>query len=118
MAPTFAVSQGDGSARALVGRQGIARVLHALWSAPSGAARSTKRPCALREPRLYGGRGLRRLRQHHRHVCAQTRQLSLSSYDRLFPNQDRMPKGGFGNLIALPLQKNHVSRDLGVGLKC
>lgn len=39
------------------------------------------------------------------HVCAQTRQLSLSSYDRLFPNQDRMPKGGFGNLIALPLQK-------------
>jgi superfamily II DNA or RNA helicase len=26
-------------------------------------------------------------------------------YDRLFPNQDRMPKGGFGNLIALPLQK-------------
>lgn len=39
------------------------------------------------------------------HVCAQTRQLTLSSYDRLFPNQDRMPKGGFGNLIALPLQK-------------
>jgi hypothetical protein len=23
-----------------------------------------------------------------------------------FPNQDTMPKGGFGNLIALPLQKN------------
>ncbi|HVR49686.1 MAG TPA: DEAD/DEAH box helicase family protein, partial [Pseudorhodoferax sp.] len=39
------------------------------------------------------------------HVCAQTRQLKLSSYDRLFPNQDTMPKGGFGNLIALPLQK-------------
>ena len=31
-------------------------------------------------------------------------QLSLGSYDRLFPNQDTMPKGGFGNLIALPLQ--------------
>lgn len=31
-------------------------------------------------------------------------QLSLDSYDRLFPNQDTMPKGGFGNLIALPLQ--------------
>src|SRR5207247_3659955 len=29
----------------------------------------------------------------------------LASYDRLFPNQDTMPKGGFGNLIALPLQK-------------
>ncbi len=32
-------------------------------------------------------------------------QLSMESYDRLFPNQDTMPKGGFGNLIALPLQR-------------
>lgn len=32
-------------------------------------------------------------------------QLSMGSYDRLFPNQDIMPKGGFGNLIALPLQR-------------
>ncbi|MFC1749575.1 DEAD/DEAH box helicase family protein, partial [Pseudomonadota bacterium] len=39
------------------------------------------------------------------HTCNHTRQLELSSYDRLFPNQDTMPKGGFGNLIALPLQK-------------
>ncbi len=39
------------------------------------------------------------------HTCARTRQLSLSSYDRLFPNQDTLPKGGLGNLIALPLQK-------------
>jgi len=31
-------------------------------------------------------------------------QLGLDSYDRLFPNHDTMPKGGFGNLIALPLQ--------------
>lgn len=31
-------------------------------------------------------------------------QLSMGSYDRLFPNQDTMPRGGFGNLIALPLQ--------------
>ena len=38
-------------------------------------------------------------------TCARTRQLRLASYDRLFPNQDTMPKGGFGNLIALPLQK-------------
>ncbi len=38
-------------------------------------------------------------------TCDHTRQLKLSSYDRLFPNQDTMPKGGFGNLIALPLQK-------------
>ena len=32
-------------------------------------------------------------------------QLAMESYDRLFPNQDTMPKGGFGNLIALPLQR-------------
>ena len=38
-------------------------------------------------------------------TCARTRQLKLGSYDRLFPNQDTMPKGGLGNLIALPLQK-------------
>jgi len=31
--------------------------------------------------------------------------IPFKSYDRLFPNQDTMPKGGFGNLIALPLQK-------------
>ncbi|MEK6587541.1 MAG: DEAD/DEAH box helicase family protein, partial [Chloroflexota bacterium] len=30
--------------------------------------------------------------------------LSLESYDRFFPSQDTLPKGGFGNLIALPLQ--------------
>lgn len=39
------------------------------------------------------------------HTCSRTRQLKLASYDRLFPNQDTMPKGGFGNLVALPLQK-------------
>lgn len=39
------------------------------------------------------------------HTCNRTRQLKLTSYDRLFPNQDTLPKGGFGNLIALPLQK-------------
>ena len=32
-------------------------------------------------------------------------QLSMDSYDRLFPNQDTVPKKGLGNLIALPLQK-------------
>ena len=30
--------------------------------------------------------------------------LSFASYDRMFPNQDTMPSGGFGNLISLPLQ--------------
>lgn len=30
--------------------------------------------------------------------------ISFDSYDRFFPNQDKIPEGGFGNLIALPLQ--------------
>ena len=34
-------------------------------------------------------------RRHH---------IGLDSYDRFFPNQDTLPKGGFGNLIALPFQ--------------
>lgn len=35
-------------------------------------------------------------------------EIGLDSYDRMFPNQDTMPKGGFGNLIALPLQGGPV----------
>lgn len=34
-----------------------------------------------------------------------TGQLNLRSYDRMFPNQDTLPRKGYGNLIALPLQK-------------
>jgi superfamily II DNA or RNA helicase len=37
-------------------------------------------------------------------TMARRHQLSMRSYDRLFPNQDTLPRGGFGNLIALPLQ--------------
>lgn len=37
--------------------------------------------------------------------------LSVASYDRLFPSQDMLPHGGFGNLIALPLQRE--ARQLG-----
>jgi hypothetical protein len=36
-------------------------------------------------------------------TMARRHQLSMQSYDRLFPNQDTLPRGGFGNLIALPL---------------
>ena len=32
-------------------------------------------------------------------------EIRFKSYDRLFPSQDTMPRGGLGNLIALPLQK-------------
>jgi hypothetical protein len=46
-------------------------------------------------------------------TCAMNRrhELNFKSYDRFFPNQDTLPKGGFGNLIALPLQK--AARDQG-----
>ncbi|RRD03087.1 helicase [Arachnia propionica] len=38
-----------------------------------------------------------------RDAMAQRGTMELNSYDRLFPNQDRMPEGGYGNLIAAPL---------------
>lgn len=44
-------------------------------------------------------------------TMARRHELSLESYDRLFPNQDTLPRGGFGNLIALPLQ--HGARQRG-----
>ena len=31
-------------------------------------------------------------------------EIGFNSYDRFFPSQDTLPNGGFGNLIALPLQ--------------
>jgi superfamily II DNA or RNA helicase len=31
-------------------------------------------------------------------------EMGFDSYDRFFPSQDTLPRGGFGNLIALPLQ--------------
>jgi hypothetical protein len=36
-------------------------------------------------------------------------EIGLDSYDRLFPSQDTMPTGGFGNLIALPFQARAAS---------
>jgi len=38
-------------------------------------------------------------------------EVGLDSYDRLFPNQDTLPKGGFGSLIALPLQHAAVLKE-------
>lgn len=37
-------------------------------------------------------------------AMARRHELQFKSYDRLFPSQDTIPKGGFGNLIALPFQ--------------
>lgn len=49
------------------------------------------------------------------HILTETMEqrpeLGLDSYDRMFPNQDTLPRGGFGNLIALPLQKK--AREMG-----
>ncbi len=49
------------------------------------------------------------------HILTETMErrpeIGLDSYDRFFPSQDTLPQGGFGNLIALPLQKQ--PRELG-----
>lgn len=55
-------------------------------------------PVSAREARRLGFLLLDKTMEIHPH-------LSFDSYDRLFPNQDWMPVGGFGNLIALPLQQ-------------
>ena len=34
--------------------------------------------------------------------------ISFESFDRMFPNQNEIPNGGYGNLIALPLQGRAV----------
>jgi superfamily II DNA or RNA helicase/very-short-patch-repair endonuclease len=48
------------------------------------------------------------------HILTETMEhrpdIGLESYDRLFPNQDTLPQGGFGNLIALPLQSEPRKR--------
>ena len=38
-------------------------------------------------------------------TTARRHEVGLDSYDRLIPGQDTLPKGGFGNLVALPLQR-------------
>jgi superfamily II DNA or RNA helicase len=43
-------------------------------------------------------------------------EIGLDSYDSFFPKQDTMPKGGFGNLIAIPLQKKPREKDNSVFL--
>jgi len=37
-------------------------------------------------------------------------QMGLDSYDRFFPNQDTLPRNGFGSPIALPLEKGPRQR--------
>ena len=40
--------------------------------------------------------------------------ISFATFDRMFPNQDEVPKGGYGNLIALPLQGRAVKQGYSV----
>jgi hypothetical protein len=48
------------------------------------------------------------------HILTETMErhpeAGLDSYDRFFPSQGTLPRGGFGNLIALPLQKQPRER--------
>jgi superfamily II DNA or RNA helicase/very-short-patch-repair endonuclease len=54
------------------------------------------------------------------HILTETMErrpdIGLDSYDRFFPNQDTLPPGGFGNLIALPLQRRPRESGNGVFL--
>ncbi|MGH9163357.1 MAG: TOTE conflict system archaeo-eukaryotic primase domain-containing protein [Vicinamibacteraceae bacterium] len=65
-------------------------------------------PCRSRPP---GGSRSRRDTAGRRPRQRAVHSDRAQSYDRLFPNQDTLPQGGFGNLIALPLQKQ--PRDTG-----
>lgn len=60
-------------------------------------------PVSAAKARKFGS-GLLTAAMQERH------EIRFDSYDRMFPNQDTMPTGGFGNLIALPLQKQAVLR--------
>jgi len=73
-----------------------------IWSDPDPGREATSgSSLSLQSPRsLPGSFGCFILTQ----AMERRHRLPLTSYDRLFPNQDTMPKGGFGNLIALPLQ--------------
>jgi hypothetical protein len=55
-------------------------------------------PVLAREARLLGASLLTQTMEHRP-------EIGFLSYDRMFPSQDVMPRGGFGNLIALPLQR-------------
>ena len=85
----FAETCRDAGMPAAVERSRSGQGAHAwfFFAAPVTASAARKMACFLLTETMA-----------HRH------QLSMASYDRLFPNQDTLPRGGFGNLIALPLQ--------------
>jgi superfamily II DNA or RNA helicase/very-short-patch-repair endonuclease len=99
------------------------------WQEDAGAVLETCRrlslPAALERSRSGNGGHVwlfftaaipaARARRLGAHILTETMErrpeIGLDSYDRFFPNQDTLPQGGFGNLIALPLQKQ--PRELG-----
>jgi superfamily II DNA or RNA helicase/very-short-patch-repair endonuclease len=99
------------------------------WRADIGAVRETCRqlglPAAVERSRSGNGGHLWLFfaealpavlaRKLGAHILTETMErrpeIGLDSYDRFFPNQDTLPKGGFGNLIALPLQKRPRAGD-------
>lgn len=60
-------------------------------------------PVSARDARRLGARLLSE-------AMARSRSVGFDSFDRLFPSQDTVPAGGFGNLIALPLQGRAVAK--------
>ena len=58
-----------------------------------------EQPVPAKEARRFGSSLLTK-------TMSSRHELDFSSYDRMFPSQDTIPKGGFGNLIALPFQGN------------
>jgi len=99
------------------------------WRADIGAVRETCRqlglPAAVERSRSGNGGHLWLFfaeaipavlaRKLGAHILTETMEqrpdIGLDSYDRFFPNQDTLPMGGFGNLIALPLQKRPRESD-------
>ncbi|MFN0089011.1 MAG: TOTE conflict system archaeo-eukaryotic primase domain-containing protein [Acidimicrobiales bacterium] len=76
---------------------GLPAVLERSRSGDGGHVWVFSGPVPAADARKVGAAMLRR-------AMASRVEIDLSSYDRLFPSQDVMPKGSFGNLIALPLQ--------------
>ncbi len=73
------------------------------------ACRSKQVPAALERSRSGNGGHIWIVRRLGAHLLTEAMEchpdIGFGSYDRFFPSQDTLPTGGFGNLIALPLQR-------------
>jgi hypothetical protein len=124
----YPLLKGDACRLLVCDFDGVGWVLDAL--AYLDAARASSIPAGLERSRSGDGAHVwtffsgpvpaaaaRRVGAHLLREAMTTRaELDLASYDRLFPAQDFMPKGSFGNLIALPLQGECRKRETTVFL--